>query len=97
VGAEKMAKNSTKITRRIFNSIITFLGFGSLIPQSETVAIAQEEKDELEIYILPEDLRYPYSPKVREVLFNHMKSGKTRFQIREEIMKRCKVIKVPLR
>ena len=93
-----MDKHTTKkISRRIFNIII---GISSFFGFSKTKVIADTTKDSenyMEVLIIPEEFRYPYSPKIREVLFNHKKSGKTNQEIKDFIISQCKVIKVPIK
>jgi len=92
-----MGKSTTKITRRLFNlavSALAFFGFNKTTKCDEDVLISN---DNMEILIIPEEYRHPYSNKVREVLFNHKKAGKTNKEIRDFILSQCKIIKVPIK
>lgn len=81
-----MEKNTTTITRRIFNKLI--LSFSSIIPfiGSSSKADVIETEPEHEILITPEEFRKPYSPKTKEILYNHIKSGHRRKEIRNNII-----------
>lgn len=89
----------------------SFLGFGKAKAQAE-VKTAEEEvidklcdeekaKDEatdyMEVLILPDDFKPPYSAKVREVIANHLKAGKSRYEIKKWILEHSKVIRIPIK
>ena len=105
-----MAKNSVaqKITRRLFNGIIgalAFFGFGKHKTEAKLDSIDQFQKeqaqdqavDHMEVLFLPEDFIYPYSTKVREVLYNHLRAGKSRYEIKQWILEHSKVVRIPLK
>ena len=103
----------TKITRRLFNGILaafSFLGFGKTKAQAkiknteefeyeaiDKLCEEEEATDYMEILILPEDFRPPYSPKVQEVLYNHLRAGKSRYEIKKWILEHSKVVRIPLK
>ena len=91
---------TTKITRRIFNAILTLFTFFGLNKPTVVKAKTQTEDvnvDYMEVLIIPEEYRYPYSDKTNEVLMNHIKAGKSKYEIKKFILSRSKVIKVPLK
>lgn len=98
----------TKITRRLFNGIMvaaTALGFTKKVEAEVDPFDAYDdelekeikETDYMEVLIIPEEYRYPYTAKGREVIANHLKAGKSRYEIKQFILSRCKVIKVPIK
>ena len=90
----------TTITRRVFNVICAALGiFGFSKPKKVEANLCPEDEgvDYMEILIIPEEYRYPYSDKTNEVLMNHIKAGKSKYEIKKFILSRCKIIKVPLK
>ena len=101
-----------KITRRLFNGILTvgtFFGLrkaeAKVDPYADPYADKYDEElkqeledtDYMEVLIIPEEYRYPYSDKTNKVLMNHLKAGKSRYEIKQFILSRCKVIKVPIK
>lgn len=97
-----------KITRRLFNGmmgVFAFFGFGKHKTEAKLDSIDQFEKERvenkavnyMEVLFLPEDFIYPYSDKVREVLYNHLRAGKSRYEIKQWILEHSKVIKVPIK
>jgi hypothetical protein len=94
---------TTKISRRLFNGIMAVGALFGLQGGAKAKPIANEFKQELEetdymeVLIIPEEFRPPYSPKVKEVISNHLKAGKSRYEIKEFILSQAKVIKVPLK
>ena len=107
-----MEQNSItqKITRRFFNGFLaafSFLGFGKTNAQAKVKTseeleydkCREEEKtiDYMEVVILPDDFKYPYSTKVREVIYNHLRAGKSRYEIKKWILEHSKVIRIPIK
>ena len=92
-----MEKNTTKITRRLFNNIIStiFLFFG-ISTTNATETNEECEDDYMEVLIIPEEFRKPYPPKTLEVLANHRRAGKTRQEIKNWILSHSKVIRIPI-
>ena len=113
MGEETMGQNpiTKKITRRLFNGVIAvgaFFGLQKKVeadPHADPYADEYMEKcheelentDYMEVLIIPEEYRYPYSDKTNKVLLNHLKAGKSRYEIKQFIISRCKVIKVPIK
>ena len=56
-----------------------------------------DNQDYMEVLIIPEEFRYPYSDKVEQVLRNHKMAGKSTAEIKKFILSRAKVIKVPIK
>lgn len=97
----------TKITRRLFNGIMAIGAFFGLHKKVEAevdpfdayddeLDKELKETDYMEVLIIPEEYRFPYTAKGREVIANHLKAGKSRYEIKQFILSRCKVIKVPI-
>ena len=80
----------TKITRRFFNKFVATIPILGAWYKRKT-------QDYMDVYIIPEEFRYPYSHKVREVLYNHKISGKTNKDIKEFIMSQSKKIRIPVK
>ena len=98
-----------KITRRLFNTIAASTAFlfgrkAKADPIDEFCA-AEEAKDAatdyMEVLILPEPKRYKkgrgYDDKIKAVHENHIDSGTPAYKIKENILKRAKVIRIPLK
>ena len=94
------------ITRRTFNAYMGILSsFAGLFGLGKAEAkddfdkeIEQiESNNYMEVLIIPEEYRYPYTAKGREVIANHLRAGKSRYQIKQFILSKCKVIKVPIK
>jgi hypothetical protein len=70
-------------------------------PELESICDKMDQEDRatdyMEVLIIPEDFRYPYSHKVRKVLYNHKMAGKSREEIKQFILSHSKVIKVPIK
>ena len=97
-----------KITRRLFNGIMAvgaFFGLRKAEAKVDPYADQYnkdlkeelENVDHMEVLIIPEEYRFPYSDKTNKVLMNHIKAGKSRYEIKKFILSRCKVIKVPIK
>ena len=96
----------TKITRRLFNGIMAvgaFFGLQKKVEADPLDEFDREIEQELkstnymEVLIIPEEYRYPYTAKGREVIANHLRAGKSRYEIKQFIISQCKVIKVPIK
>ena len=98
-----MEQNTTKkVTRRIFNAIMaigTFFGLKKSVEAKSKDEIEQEleSTNYMEVLIIPEEYKYPYSHKTETVLANHLKAGKSRDEIKQFILSQCKIIKVPIK
>lgn len=98
MGTTKMAK-STKITRRIFNQLVagTAAVFSTSFLQAEESQPTKDCTMYMEILIIPQEFRYPYSHQVREVLYNHIMAGKSKYELKMYILSKAKIIKIPLK
>jgi len=89
-------------TFNILATIAIFCGFKKRVKAQPIDIICNEERakdnstDYMEVLIVPEEYRYPYSDKTNEVLMNHIRAGKSKREIKNFIISRCKVIKVPI-